>query len=310
VPVDIVALRCFVAVAEEGHFGRAGARLGYTTSNISHRIRSLERELGVRLFARTSRQVALSPAGRALLPQARAVVDGTDRLVQLAAQAAEAEQRSLRIAYGPYTNQTVRALVQALQHARPDARITIDLLPSTSDVVRAVLDGASDAGVAKSRHPRLARLPLRPPAEFVLLVPEGHRFARRDEVGIHELDGEPLLLVDRDQDPEQHDQIVRFYERLGVRPRFRRRHVMSVDVALDFVATGQGMARVFATTPRPPGTTVVRVSGPQPPIDDLNLVWDPSRRAPLLHDLLAVAEGHRAEEPSDLGDDVVGRRDG
>ena len=74
--LDLRRLRYFVAVAEERHFGRAAARLHVTTPPLSQRIRELEQALGVALFERTSRRVALTPAGERLLVDARAVLRG------------------------------------------------------------------------------------------------------------------------------------------------------------------------------------------------------------------------------------------
>ncbi|GAA2712522.1 MULTISPECIES: LysR family transcriptional regulator [Actinoplanes] len=68
-------LRYFVAVAEEQHFGRAAHRLGMAQPPLSRAIRDLERHLGVQLLVRTSRRVALTPAGQVLLDEARIALD-------------------------------------------------------------------------------------------------------------------------------------------------------------------------------------------------------------------------------------------
>ncbi|WIX88622.1 LysR family transcriptional regulator [Amycolatopsis sp. DG1A-15b] len=65
----------FVAVAEELHFGRAADRLGVSQPTLSRAVGGLERALGVTLFARTTRRVALTPEGEAMLPDARTAVD-------------------------------------------------------------------------------------------------------------------------------------------------------------------------------------------------------------------------------------------
>src|SRR3954462_6616738 len=95
--MDLVGhLRCFVAVADERHFGHAAERLHLTQPALSRTIARLERALGARLFERTSRAVRLSGVGELLLPDAERLVEGADRFVGLAAQASRGEIGTIR----------------------------------------------------------------------------------------------------------------------------------------------------------------------------------------------------------------------
>ncbi|NMM88221.1 hypothetical protein B2J88_28360 [Rhodococcus sp. SRB_17] len=84
--MDLSHLRCFVAVAEELHFGRAAARMHLTASPVSRMIKELERELGGELFVRRYHEVQVTPLGRALLERVRDVLRGIDQLDVVAAE--------------------------------------------------------------------------------------------------------------------------------------------------------------------------------------------------------------------------------
>src|SRR6266496_4116060 len=92
-------LRYFVAVAEELNFSRAARRLRMAQPPLSVAIRQLEQELGADLFLRTSREVKLTEAGRALLDGARRTLAEADRAMTAARRAASGELGALHVAF-------------------------------------------------------------------------------------------------------------------------------------------------------------------------------------------------------------------
>ena len=97
--LELRHLRYFIAVAEELHFGRAARRLGITQPPLSLQIQRLEAGLGVSLFERTNRRVQLTPAGTALLDEARQVLARFNNAVTTAQRAANGETGSLTVAF-------------------------------------------------------------------------------------------------------------------------------------------------------------------------------------------------------------------
>ncbi|WP_308207677.1 LysR family transcriptional regulator [Actinomadura madurae] len=144
-------LRCFVVVAEELHFGRAAERLGMAQPPLSQRIQRLEKELGVRLFDRSSRRVRLTAPGGLLLEEARDILVRVDRVYSVAERARLGELGTVRAGLpSDLAGPIVAALIAAFRERRPDLRL--DLRETgTTEQVRALAEGALDAGVV--RHP-------------------------------------------------------------------------------------------------------------------------------------------------------------
>ncbi len=183
-------MRYVVAVAETGSFTRAAERCFVVQSALSHQVAALERELGVRLFARTSRRVEITAAGEAFLPQARLALDAAQRAGLEAAAAAGQVRGSLRLGVIPtVTALDVPAVLRRFRAAYP--QVTASLRVAASDAlvtgVRAgevdvaVLGLPSDQPPSGVRHRELAR------ERLVAAVGAGHPLAGRARVDLAEL---------------------------------------------------------------------------------------------------------------------------
>jgi len=241
--VDLRRLRYFVAVAEELHFGRAAERLHISASPLSQRIRELEGQLGVPLFERTSRRVALTPAGERLLAEARDVLRAMDRFDATAA-ALVAAPAAWTVAYCHGSEGGMMRTIRAFRAEHPDAEVRPDGLTSLL-----ILDGLRDGRLAVgflrgpiSEPGRVASVPLaRVPVDHVA-VPPDHRLAGRAVVEAGDLDDEPVLVVERSEAPTAHDEIVSYCTARGVRPRWVTHGPVQVERELDLVAVGSGIA--------------------------------------------------------------------
>jgi DNA-binding transcriptional LysR family regulator len=134
-------LRYFVAVAEERHFGRAADRLGMAQPPLSRAIRDLERQLGVQLLIRTTRQVTLTPAGEALLADARVALDAV----------AAAARRARRSGQQPVLRLVLRAdcdagLLPKILDSYDELPVEL-LLDERGEQVPALHDGRADVAL-------------------------------------------------------------------------------------------------------------------------------------------------------------------
>jgi len=212
-------LRYFVAVAEELHFGRAAKRLGIAQPPLSQQIRQLEARLDVPLFTRTSRQVALTAAGEALLRGARRALAEVGLAAAAARRAATGETDALRIAYTDSAALSVLpGAIQRFRSALPS--VHLDLVEgSTAAQIDAVARDLVDLAVVRGPivQPSLrTEVVLREP--FLLALPESHPLTQLDTVELGALGGEPMVLFPRHLAPDFHDTISAMCRAAGFTP--------------------------------------------------------------------------------------------
>ena len=152
--VELRQLRYFVAVAEELNFGRAAERLLIAGPSLSQQIKVLERDLGVRLFDRDRRSVSLTPAGAALLPHTRALLERADDLQRRAGRLSGSQ--AVRLGYVNWLPPDLAKRTAAVARVHVDAWVA----PSHTQAAR-VADGSLDLAVCWVRAKDLKRLGLR-----------------------------------------------------------------------------------------------------------------------------------------------------
>ena len=191
---ELRQLRVFVAVAQELNFTRAGERLHLGQQAVSKSVRQLERELGVALLERTTREVRLTPAGAALLEAAPEVLAAADAAFARAAEVGRGLSGTVRVGVSPAISLHERAeVIAVLRDEAPDLSVSVrDVRPG--QVRRLLRAGELDMIVARTAPPGpgIEQAQLRP-TPTVLAVPERHRLAGAPSARLFDLDGERLL---------------------------------------------------------------------------------------------------------------------
>jgi DNA-binding transcriptional LysR family regulator len=297
--MDVSDLRCFVAVAEELHFGRAAQRLFWTTSHISHQIQRFERELGIPLFERTTRTVQLTPAGSELLDDARGILESVENFARRARHLRLNVEPGVTLVYAPTSGPIMAALVKNIRRSRPTLEIDVVPKPTSPQVVTAVEGGEASVGVGDSVSPSLQYLVLGVETDFAVYMPAEHRYADRSGLAVEDLDGEPLIVVARDINAEAYDSVITFFEERQIHPVYRPVPITSPSQCIDLVAVGQGLAIGNVGRKTLPGTVSVPLVGEAPPRQTY-MIWPlslPDSLVELIVEAAGVVQGSTTATP-------------
>lgn len=238
--MNLQQLRYFRTIAEYEHYTKAAEVLSAHQSSLSHAVQSMERKLGVNLFTRTGRNVILSQYGKMFLPH---VVKALDELEEGVAE--------LRRATDPDTGVVAIASFPSLAGFVPDIlvryisevnRVGVQFHTSqeTYRVLREqLLNGDVNLAFASDIDDPCIGMTLIGEQRFVLLVPQGHRFAERVSVNPHELDGEDLIAYSKGSQIRY--RFDAYFKREGIRPRIKAETAQDV-MTYSLVAAGRGVA--------------------------------------------------------------------
>jgi DNA-binding transcriptional LysR family regulator len=238
-------LRCFVAVAEELHFGRAAERLHMTQPPLSRQVQILERILGAQLLERTSRIVRLTPAGRTLLPEARRILQLADTAATSARRIAGGESGSVTVGFTAAAGYSyVPELIARAREQLPGVDFVLHEMV-TAEQVEALASHRID--VAFLRPPvrrefasvRVMREPL------VAALPGGHRLARGRLPTLRDFDRQPFVMYSPYEAQYFYDLLATIFGKAGVAPRFVQ-HMSQVHAILALVRAELGLALVPA----------------------------------------------------------------
>ncbi|MDF5757310.1 LysR family transcriptional regulator [Spongiactinospora sp. TRM90649] len=216
--MELRQLTYFVAVAEEGGFGRAAERLSIVQSAVSQQIGRLERELGVPLFDRSTRHVRLSGAGERLLPEARAIQAAAHRIRQVAADIRAGTDGVLRLGIVQGPGDRIYRTLNELATVAPRLQVRPRRLPLPARLA-AVRSGELDAALVRALAdaPGLELLPIWTDPLYAAL-PAGHRLTRAAELRLEDLADLPLRLAPREDNPPFHDLITDACREAGISP--------------------------------------------------------------------------------------------
>lgn len=291
-------LRYFLAIADELHFGRAAERLHMSQPPLSLQVSKLERELGVRLFDRSTRNVALTPAGAQLRDQARRILDDLDQVTQELRDLASGKWPELTFGFVSSASCTILPRVVPLFKDR-NPEVTLTEIPLTSgEQIQRLVAGTLDLGIVRDEMPgtsvvvhaarserKTAEAGNHQPHQFqmaaddsvpvsdlmsqvvheerlVVCLHKEHPLARRPEISAHEIAEVPLITYPRDLMPGFVDRVTLALAEHASNARIVEQ-VVHQETALGFVAAGVGTTILPESIRElvPPSIAVVPLKG-------------------------------------------------
>jgi DNA-binding transcriptional LysR family regulator len=299
---DVARLRAFALVLDLGSISAAASVLGYTQSAVSQQLAALEREVGSALVDRSQRPLRATPAGAILRPHVERVL-GALGGAEAAVEDVRGGMQRLRLAAFPSAlSSFVPAAVRDLRRRHTDLTVQV-LQLETAEAVERLRGGGADLvvvhhmpGVAVPQTAGLERRRLLVDHLFVV-VPEGHRLARRDAISVADLEAEPLILPRRDTPAGRFRSVV---EHLCSQAGFAPRVAYELDdlpAAQAFVAAGIAVVPmhglILATLP--PGATARPLAERPAGSRTVDALAPAAARTPVVDDLLdRLADAARA----------------
>lgn len=278
--MELKDLYSFVAVAEELHFGRAAGRLHISAPPLTQRIKALERKLDVQLFVRTKRSVSITPAGVALLAEARRLLLQVHDLPEHVQRVARGEMGYLRagvVGAALYSN-----LVADIVRSIPDVHLVWHVLGS-ADQVQRIRENRLDLGLINTPIDHdgvLVQLAHREP--LVVVMPATHRYANRRSIALRLLKSEVFIMGERHLAPSYYDQVIGACNAGGFSPKINHQ-AQSIATFMGLIALGVGVSLVPASMAKAGvgGVSYVSIQG-QAPLSEISIAWNPLNPSPLL----------------------------
>ena len=265
--LDLRRLRCFAAVAETLHFGRAAQRLHMAQPPLTRQISALEEELGFRLFDRSSRAVTLTAEGSLFLPYARALLDQLERTAGFARKLAQGLAGHLTLGYASSIalSDLFTEAIRLFRERHPEVQLEL-------------LEGASAAQWAQIAEGGIDGLGRLPPPEgqvgievlalggepLVVAVPNGDPLARQERIDLYDLRDRPLILFPLDYGSGLNELIERLYRKAGL-ALTRGPAGRQITSIIALVAAGRGVALVprCSTALAGPESSIARWPSPR-----------------------------------------------
>lgn len=297
--MELRHLHYFIAVAEELHFSRAAERLCISQPPLSQQIRSLEDELGIKLFERTKRNVQLTEAGKVFLERSYLVLAQLEQAIAATQQIGRGEIGRLAIGFVDSAMYTLLPeILRVFRSQFPAVELQLYEL-TTQEQIEALHHKQVDIGIVRSAisEPGLSVECLLPEL-LVLALPETHPLSAQTQLSLSTLADESFILFPAKMGPVFYKQIINMCQQAGFRPKVAQEAVQ-MQTIIGLVAAGLGIAIVPDSLQNFHRSGVIyRPLQEQIPETGLYLAWRQHDSSPVISAFLGLAGKMAQWEPN------------
>lgn len=288
--MELRHLRYFVAVAEELHFRRAAERLFMAQPPLSQQIHQLEDEIGVRLFERTNRRVALTAAGEAFLIEAHEILARIPSAVEKARRASRGEMGWFGVGFvASATYDVLPTILRRFREQYADVELVLLEIP-----------GVEQWQALREKRIHIGFMRLQSEVEgmaienlthdtLVAALPIGHRLSKNSSIRLTELENDPFILYPHHPESSYAEHIVHLCEMAGFSPRIVQK-TGEIQTTVSLVDAGIGVAIVPAAAHnlRRDGVVYIPIVDPTPTVE-LSMGYRQGDSSPILPNFLRIA---------------------
>ncbi len=289
---DISQLRCFVAVAEELHFGRAAQRLNMTQPPLSRQVQLLEHIIQATLLERTSRSVRLTAAGRSFLPEAKRILKLAESAAEVARRISQGKIGSIKIGYTAVTAYSfLPRLVTACRVRMPEIDLSLKEMVS-GEQIEALSTGQIDVALLRPPVQRPEFESAKVASESLLAaIPENNELARQRVIDLAVFDKQPFIMYSPHESRYFHDLLVSQFSRAQILPRYVQ-HLGQIHSIMALVRAGLGCGIVpeSAASLHFEGVVLKPLKLAEPTDVELFVVWRRDTDHPLVPALVDIAK--------------------
>lgn len=281
--MELRHLRYFVAVAEELSFRKASERLRLAQPPLSAQIKSLETELGVRLFDQSTRSVRLTEAGRILLDEARSVLNSARQAEQRTRHAGQGLQGTLRIGIiAPSANEWMASVLREFRQQYGGVKLALFDLVSTEQLQRLRTDNLDVGLLRPPIHSIELEYEFVEEARQVLALPTDHRLTKKSEIVWADFHDESLVLIDPTLQHGYYDPFFQACAQAGAVPRATQ-FANDIQTKMWLISAGFGIAPTTASLAEitRPGLSYRELPEGLPVVQTA-LVWKRTNDSPIL----------------------------